>query len=315
MEKHSGFQSAVMLFWVFLFITVKFCSADSASFVTQAFPENEAKPEHGDLRNTGSVNHIEEDKFKSVKKHFNTKPLQPKPVIFKKPFIKVPPRIHDIQRISPKPSISVLEEEPVSMVKKPNFPLIPFLNNLFPIMKKPEPVSIPEFKRPTFKPIPRIKNSKFLPIPRFRKPIPEPIPVVNKPIPEFEKPISQPIPAERKPIPEFEKPISEPIPAVEKPIPENEKPIPKPIPLAKKSNPENEKPIPKPIPSAKQQIFNNEKPLSISKKNLLLPQLDPTIDSESLKLKESLFKKPIPKIPFAPKFKRPLPAQKPIPPP
>ncbi|KAK4285407.1 hypothetical protein QN277_002107 [Acacia crassicarpa] len=371
MGKSFSFQSSLILFWLLFFITVKFCSAHFASSATrQPFPENEGKPKKENLVNKGSLNHIEEDKFKSIIKK----------LLYKKPFIQVPPGI------SQKPSIPTFEvKPPVQMVKRPNFLLIPFLKNLFPIMNNK-----PQLQRPTLKPIPFVKTpKKFLPFPKFVRPIPKPIPIIKKPFsgyeklipkpfpaiqkpipkfvsqpiraikrpiskfekpisetipamerpilafekpiseaiptmkkpfPVFEKPISEELPAVEKPFPEFkesisepiptmeksfsefEEPISEPIPAMEKPFPKFEEPILEPIPSMQKPFPEFEEPISEPIPpmdkqipSAQKIITNNEKSMPISKKDFLLPQLTHT------------------KIPFPPKFKKPLPAHKPNP--
>ncbi|KAK7343134.1 hypothetical protein VNO80_26097 [Phaseolus coccineus] len=120
------------------------------------------------------------------------------------------------------------------------------------------------------------------------KPIPKIIPVV-KPVPvKVYKPVPKLVPIV-KPIPIL-KPIPKPIPIL--------KPIPKPVPILK--------PIPKPIPFVKEipKPFIVKKPI-------------PSVESEEFLKPNNFFKKPIPKLPLDPKFKKPLlpplPILKPIP--
>lgn len=209
------------------------------------------------MGNAASLNHIDKDNARSIKKLFLINHLQPIPIIVKKPIIKAPPSIPDIERLSSERSITTLEENPVEVeiTKRPNLQRTHIWKNLFPtMMKRPEQVLRPELKRPTSKTISFGRDSKFIPIPKFFKHKPKPMPFFKKPmpdyeqpkwkpIPEFEKPDSKPTPKEEKPVPEFEKPNSKPTPKIEKPVPE---PSPKSSHAGRNPAPEFEKPIPPP---------------------------------------------------------------------
>ncbi|KAL9298376.1 hypothetical protein ACSQ67_024272 [Phaseolus vulgaris] len=165
----------------------------------------------------------------------------------------------------------------------------------------PKPIHI---LKPIPKPIPIVKPTvKPFPFPVY-KPTSKPIPIVKpilKPIPNEEAKFKGFFPTKKipivKPIPKII-PVVKPVPVkVYKPVPKLV-PIVKPIPILK--------PIPKPIPFVKEipKPFTVKKPI-------------PTVESEEFLKPNNFFKKPIPKLPLDPKFKKPLlpplPILKPIP--